>query len=177
MKFFQEEAAKWIARSKVPLVRTQKELIMKDLDKYKPAVTSIFLLFLAGIVWELVGMMLLFLAFSWLSKASRIDTFLFSGAGILLALMVHHFGFLKIVDKNLERIRQMNGKRCLFSFVPWKSYVIIVVMVTMGVLLRHSMIPKIDLSILYIGMGLALMLSGVRYLRVFYREITRRKSV
>lgn len=148
---------------------------MRDIDKYKPAVKKTILLFLAGIVWECVGIMLLFLAFSWLSTASNIDIYLHSGAGILLALLVHHFGFLKIVDKNLKRILQMNGKRCLFSFIPWKSYLIIVAMVTMGALLRHSMIPKKDLATLYIGIGLALILSSVRYIRVFYREIIRQK--
>jgi hypothetical protein len=148
---------------------------MTDMDKYKPAVTNTFLLFLAGIVWECVGIMLLFLAFSWLLTASNIDIYLYSGAGILLALLVHHLGFLKIVDKNSKRILQMNGKRCLFSFIPWKSYLIIVAMVTMGVLLRHSMIPKKDLAILYIGIGLALILSSVRYIRVFYKEVIRQK--
>jgi hypothetical protein len=148
---------------------------MRDIDKYKPAVGNTFLLFLAGIVWVCVGIMLLILAFSWLSTASNLEIYLYSGAGILLALLVHHLGFLKIVDKNLNRILQMKGKRCLFSFIPWKSYLIIIAMITMGALLRHSMVPKKDLAILYIGIGLALILSSVRYIRVFYREIIRQK--
>ena len=146
---------------------------MRDIDKYKPGVTKNMLLILAGIVWECVGIMLLYLAFSWLSKASNINIYLYAGAGILLALLVHHFGFLKIVDKNLIRILQMNEKRCFFSFIPWKSYLIIGTMVIMGSLLRHSMIPKKDLAILYIGIGLALILSSIRYIRIFYRKITR----
>lgn len=149
------------------------EMMMRDMDRYKPAVSNIFLLFLAGIVWECVGIGLLVLAFSWLSTASQLGIYLYAGAGILLALLVHHFGFLKIVDKNLERILQMSGKRCLFAFIPWKSYLIIVIMVLMGVLLRHSMIPKKDLSILYIGIGLALILSSIRYIRIFYREMIK----
>jgi hypothetical protein len=162
-------------RQILALGRVKTEFIMGDIDKYKPAVGNTFLLFLAGIVWVCVGIMLLILAFSWLSTASNLEIYLYSGAGILLALLVHHFGFLKIVDKNLNRILQMKGKKCLFSFIPWKSYLIIIVMVTMGVLLRHSMVPKKDLAILYIGIGLALILSSVRYIRVFYREIMRQK--
>jgi hypothetical protein len=150
---------------------------MKDIDKYKPAVTKIILMFLAGIVWIGVGTMLLIMAFSWIATASELDIYLDVGAGILLALLVHHFGFLRIVNKNLKRIRQMNGKRCLFAFISWKSYLTIVVMVAMGILLRHSMIPKKNLAILYIGIGLALILSSVRYIRVFYIEIIRQKTV
>ena len=149
---------------------------MSDFDKYKPAVTITSLLLLAGIAWVGVGIMLLFLAFSWLSNSSSTHIYLYAGAGIFLALLVHHFGFLKIVDKNLTRILQMNGKKCLFSFIPWRSYLIIAVMITMGALLRHSMIPKQDLAILYVGIGLALVLSSVRYIRICFREIIKRKT-
>ena len=148
---------------------------MRDIEKYKPAVTKTFLLLLAGIVWECVGILLLFLAFSWLSKTPNYDIYLYSGAGILLALLIHHFGFLKIVDRNLQRILLMDGKRCLFSFIPWKSYLVIAVMVAMGAVLRHSTIPKKSLAILYIAIGLALILSSIRYIRVFYTEISGKK--
>ena len=93
----------------------QRSQCMGDIDKYKPAVGTPFLLFLAALVWDCAGIMLLLLAFSWLSTATRVEAYLYAGAGILLALLVHHFGFLKIVDKNLERILQMNGKKCLFA--------------------------------------------------------------
>jgi hypothetical protein len=148
---------------------------MRKIDKYKPAVTNNLLLFLAGIVWECVGIMLLFLAFSWLSRASNINIYLFASAGVVLALLAHHFGFLTIVDKNLKRILLMDEKKCLFSFIPWRSYLIIVVMIIMGALLRHSVIPQQYLAILYIGIGLALILSSVRYMRVFFREMRRQK--
>jgi hypothetical protein len=146
---------------------------MRNKDKYRPAVTKNVLLFLAGFVWICVGTMLLFLAFSWLAKVANINIYLFGGAGVVLALLAHHFGFLKIVNKNLERILPMDEKKCLFSFMPWKSYLIIVVMITMGAILRHSMIPKQYLAILYTAIGLALILSSVRYMRIFFREIRR----
>ena len=145
---------------------------MRKIDKYKPAVTKNVLLFLAALVWACVGTMLLFLAFSWLAEASdTINIYLFAGPGVILALLAHHFGFLKIVDKNLQRILPMDDKQCLFSFIPWKSYLIIVVMVAMGAILRHSVIPKQYLAILYTGIGLALILSSFRYVKVFFRKI------
>lgn len=149
---------------------------MSVTDKLKPAVKNTVLLLLAGIVWVAVGIMLLSLAFSWLSAVPTTDRYLYAGAGILLALLIHHFGFLKIVNRNLTRILQMNGMRCFFSFMPWKSYLIIIVMVAMGAILRHSAIPRKDLAILYIGIGLALTLSSVRYLRMFYREIIQKTA-
>lgn len=44
-------------------------------------------------------------------------------------------------------------------------------MVTMGRLFRRSAIPKSYLAILYIAIGLALILSSLKYIRVFINEI------
>jgi len=153
----------------------QTELIMKKADKSNPAVTNNLLLFLAGIVWVFVGIILLFLAFSWLLTDSDLNIYLFVSAGVALALLTHHFGFLKITDKNSKRILLMNEKKCLFAFITGKSYLIIAVMIAMGIVLRHSAIPKQYLAILYIGIGLGLILSSVRYIRIFIKEIRRQK--
>jgi hypothetical protein len=146
------------------------------IKKYKPAVPKAVLLFLAGGLWLGVGTVLLFLAVSWLREATQINYSLFAGSGIILALFIHHFGFLKIVDKNLGRILPADEKKCVFSFMPWKSYLIIPVMITLGILLRHSAIPKHYLSILYIAIGLALTLSSMRYLRYFFKELLKHSS-
>ena len=146
---------------------------MIKIDSRKPGVNNHFLVLLAGFVWMLVGCMLLFLAFSWLSISSVINVWLYMISGVILALLVHHLGFLKIADKNLHRILLMKGKRCVFAFIPWKSYLIIVVMMAIGATLRHSLIPKHYLAVLYIGIGLALVLSSVRYFRVFLQEMRK----
>ena len=145
------------------------------IDNIKPAVNKEVLLFLAGFMWFGVGTMLLFLSFSWLSAFQVHGSFLFGGIGVAVALVVHHFGFLKIVDKNLGRILPMEGTKCIFSFITWKSYIIAAVMVAIGTLFRHSTIPKPHLSMLYIGIGLALILSSVRYLRVLLGQIRKSK--
>jgi hypothetical protein len=146
---------------------------MRKRDTFKPAVAKNALLFLAGLVWLFVGTMLVVLAYSWLSDAPKKIFFIFYAFGILLALLVHHFGFLRIVDKNIARILPMVDKKCLFSFITWKSYMIIIVMVGMGTFLRHSAIPRQYLAILYTGIGLALILSSLRYVRVFIHQIRK----
>jgi len=150
------------------------EHIMRKRDRYKPAVTKVVLLFLAGGLWLCVGFMLLLLAVSWLLDAPNVNRGVFAGIGVVLALFFHHFVFLKIVDKNLSRILPVDDKRCLFSFMPWKSYLIVLIMITMGTTLRHSAIPKQYLAIIYTGIGLALILSAVRYARAFLKEIRGR---
>ncbi len=145
----------------------------KALDKYKPAVDKSILLLFAGSMWAGVGILLLRYSWSWLNSYRGGTSFVFAGIGITAALIIHHFGFLRIVDKNLGRILPMEGKRCMFSFVSWKSYLIAAFMTVMGVALRHSPIPKQYLSIIYTGIGLALLLSSVRYFRVFILRLIK----
>ena len=142
-----------------------------DRDKFKPAVDKPMLLLLAGTLWIFVGIMLLAFSYNWIRTYQGNFSFIYVCAGVALALVIHHFGFLRIVDKNLKRILPMKGKKCLFSFMTWKSYLTVVVMIIMGVLLRHSSIPKHYLSIIYTGIGLALILSSLRYLRILLKEL------
>lgn len=144
-----------------------------NLKKFKPAVKKPILLLLSGVMWFAVGIMLNSFALHWLVAYSGSCSYLFAGIGFIAALVIHHFGFLKVVDKNLGRISFLNDKPCVFSFMSWRSYLIITVMVTMGIALRHSSIPKQYLSMLYIGIGLALFLSSIRYFRVLISELRR----
>jgi hypothetical protein len=139
-------------------------------ENFKPAVNKNFLLFLSGLMWVGVGIMLCIFATHWLRNFSGGHKFIYAGSGFIGALIIHHFGFLKLVDKNLGRIKLMEGKPCAFSFMSWKSYLIVLVMVSMGISLRHSTLPKQYLSILYIGIGGALILSSIRYFRVLLSQ-------
>jgi len=134
-------------------------------ERFKPAVSKSFLLFLAGFMWIAVGIMLTSFATRWLIAYGKSLALLYAAVGLGLSLVIHHYGFLRIVDKNLGRISKMEGKRCAFSFITWRSYIIVAMMITMGIMLRHSAIPKQYLSILYIGIGMALILSSIRYFR------------
>ena len=138
---------------------------MRLIDRLNPRADKKILILIAGIMWCGVGVMLISFASVWLSRYDGKGVFLYFAAGFLAAMPIHHFGFLKLADKNLARLLPLKEKRCVFSFITWKSYLIIVVMMTMGITMRHSSIPKQYLSILYNGIGLGLFLSGIRYFR------------
>ena len=144
------------------------------IEKWKPGVHRNTLLLMAGILWIGIGLLMNGLSFSWLGGEKPDQVLLMSAIGFVLALIIHHFGFLRIVDRNLGRILPMEGKRCLFSFMPWKSYILIGIMVLVGFSLRQTPIPKNYLSVLYTGIGTALILSSVRYLRYLVTGITQK---
>ena len=137
----------------------------------KPAVPKNTLLLLAGLIWFCAGTMLLVLAYSWLSDVERPVGFIYFGVGLTAALLIHGFGFRKIAARNIKRILAKSGWQCLFSCFAWKSYLLIIVMITMGKLFRNSAIPKPYLAILYTAIGLAMVLSSFKYLTVFIAEI------
>lgn len=139
---------------------------MKEiLIRFKPGVDKRVLVYLSGLMWISVGFMLCSLAWRWMAAYQGRLWFLFPAAGIMAAMLIHHFGFLKLANKNITRIDAMKGRPCLFSFLSWKSYVLVALMITIGITLRHSPLPKQWLSIVYIGIGLALALSSIRYFR------------
>jgi len=133
-------------------------------EKCKPAISKKALLVIAGVMWCCVGVILTGMAANWLYFYKGSPR-LFAVTGLFIALIVHHFGFLKVVDKNLGRISQLPQKPCAFSFISFKSYILIIVMISMGIALRHSSLPKQYLSIVYIGIGVALFLSSIRYFK------------
>jgi hypothetical protein len=99
------------------------------LKKVDPAIDKRFLVALSGIMWSIVGIALCRLTFIWLSQSTANNAVWFGAAGILLSLLIHHFGFLRLVDKNIARIAAKEGKVCVFAFQPWKSYLIIAIMI------------------------------------------------
>jgi hypothetical protein len=138
---------------------------MRFIDRFNPRVDKKILILIAGILWCGVGVMLISFAATWLSRYEGKGIIIYYAAGFLAAIPIHLFGFLKLADKNLARLLPLKEKRCLFSFITWKSYLVILIMMTMGITIRHSSIPKQYLSVLYNGIGLGLFLSGIRYLR------------
>lgn len=142
-------------------------------SKYDPAVDKKFLIALSGIMWSVVGIVLCNLAVGWLLETTGTSALLLGSCGAVLSLLIHHFGFLKIVNKNIERILSKSGKVCIFAFQPWKSYLLILIMVGLGMFLRHSALPKPYLAVIYIGFGGAMLLSSLRYHRNFFKLMLR----
>jgi hypothetical protein len=150
------------------------EVMEQNLKKFDPAVDKRLLIALSGITWLAVGIILCAAAIHWLSPIALKPSLLLVLTGIVLALLIHHFGFLRLVDTNIERIMAMKDKVCIFAFQAWKSYAIIAIMVAMGMALRQSQLPRPYLSVIYIGFGGAMMLSSIRYIRIFLKQLIRK---
>ena len=130
-----------------------------------PAAKRKVLVFLAGLLWSLVGIGLIAASIYWL-RASTAIMILVVILGIFGGGLIYYFGFSSLARKNLSRIFEQSpgkDKVCLFAFQNKRSYLIVLVMISMGYALRHSPIPKIYLSPLYMAIGLGRILSSLIY--------------
>jgi hypothetical protein len=146
--------------------------ITEAVYRLKPATPKSVLLLISGLMWSLVGLMLCQLAFRWYVLASFQDHLGFLLAGVIVALPIHHFGFSIFARRNISRIRTLNEKPCLFAFMAWWNYPLVLFMIGLGLTLRHSPIPKIYLGVLYIGIGGALLLSSLHYYSSLLHKIS-----
>ncbi|MFZ2095516.1 MAG: hypothetical protein WAV05_02650 [Anaerolineales bacterium] len=138
---------------------------MEQTTKWMPATKKIWLHLTAGIMWSGVGIMLTAFAAAWLGQVHSWAVLLLILAGLLLAAAIYFFGFSKLAANNVQRIIAIPKERvCLFAFQKWTSYPLVLVMVAMGIYLRrYSPIPKPDLAILYLGLGVSLFASSFQY--------------
>jgi hypothetical protein len=129
-------------------------------------------------MWSVVGLLLCRLAITWyisLGFGRNIIWFLLS---IPLAFAIYQFGFSRLTKVNIPRIQDLPPKPCVFAFMQWWNYPLVIFMISLGIWMRHSSIPKQYLGILYFGIGAALFLASLLYYwalvpgQPLYRELT-----
>lgn len=134
------------------------------LQTMKPGIPKRYLLFVAGVVWTFAGGMLLFRGFSMLMILHKMIWMrLFES--IIAGILFFVFLFSKISFRHIHRIIRLPYQRpCLFSFFNWKSYLMMSLMMSMGILLRTTgIVPMEYLSIFYVAMGIPLFMSAFRF--------------
>ena len=99
------------------------------------------------------------------SKTWRIVGHVF--VGLVFAVAAHRYPFSKIALKNIDRLCLMADKCCIFAFQAWRSYLIVIFMMLLGITLRYSPVPRHFLAVIYATIGGALFLSSFH----FYRRI------
>jgi len=131
----------------------------------EPAVSRRTLTLTAGALWSIAGLILIGRAVIWLHDATLavlLLAALFAAAGLVKGKYV----LAKIARRNVKRIRELSPhkpKVCIFAFQAMQSYLIVIAMITAGILLRLSPLPRHWLAMLYIAIGAALEWASVVY--------------
>jgi len=151
--------------------RNQWTITLKSL---RPAVPKSWLIALAGLMWSVVGLMLCRLAYHWLAVIRWKGVVPLELLGTALALTAHQLCFSKIARKNIARLSLLREKTCIFAFQRWKSYFLIGLMITIGIVLRNLPIPAPCLAILYTTIGGGLFLASLQYYGCLWRIVAQR---
>ena len=139
------------------------------LSHLKPTVPKCWLFAASGVMWSAVGIMMWITAIGWLSDGGMGRGMTYALAGLILAMLSVRWGFGNIAQKNIRRLRRLPDRGCFFAFQAWKSYLIIMGMIVLGVTLRQSSIPKHFLAVAYTAIGGALIAGSFYY----YRHLSR----
>ncbi len=136
-----------------------KHLLMR----LNPVVPRNWLLVLAGLMWSAVGILLCSYAVNWVTHPATFIALALGFLGLAISVAVNRWGFSKLAHKNIDRILAYNERACAFAFQAWKGYLIIAIMMTGGILLRHSSIPRPYLAVVYAAIGAALLQASMHY--------------
>lgn len=121
------------------------------------------LLLTAGCVWIVAGINILRIGI--VTWGSDVHDWLFKvGEAIIVFLLFFHFIFRKLFYKHTERISRKGDKNCPFSFFDAKGWVIMIIMITLGVSIRHfHLLPNSFISVFYTGLATALIITGILF--------------
>jgi hypothetical protein len=136
----------------------------------EPAVSRKTLVATAGGLWLAVGLVLIVRGVLWLTGAPG-SSWLVVPAGMALGLLKSRYVLSRLATLNLKRIYDLSPNKeriCIFAFQAVQSWLTVIVMVSVGALLRSSPLPRIWLALAYITIGFALALSS----RVYFQGIT-----
>lgn len=144
----------------------------------KPGASKFWLIFLSGVMWSGVGILLNSYAYRWLIVLNFAEASLYLLGGLVLGSGIYAWGFSRLAESNIQRIDMITSdKPCIFAFQKWTNYPLVIFMVSLGIILRKfSPIPKPWLAVLYSGIGLSLLISSFHYYRKLIVDLTVKLS-
>jgi hypothetical protein len=148
-------------KAEVKLVKGEDDLM----KHFNLAVPRNWLLALAGLMWTGVGLMLCRYAFTWVTQPLSLIAVSLGLAGLTISVAANRWQFSGLALKNIARIQVLPERACVFSFLAPQGYLIIALMMTVGILLRNSAIPRPYLAVVYAAIGGALLQGSAHYYR------------
>lgn len=123
------------------------------LVRFKPGVPRHVHLLAAAMLWSIVGLVLVTKGIRWLLAADMVYLAL---PALVLGCIKSRLVLERSVEKNIERILHLQDGTCLGAVYSKATWLLVLLMIGMGVLLRNSTIPRPILGVVYIMIGWAL---------------------
>ncbi|MEI6765105.1 MAG: ElyC/SanA/YdcF family protein [Bacteroidota bacterium] len=143
-------------------------------DTLKLRIPKKYLVFVAALVWTFAGGMLLWKGLGWQSDDVQYLIILHIFTGITGGILFYIILFSRVSHKHLKRIFLLNQEKpSAFSFFDLRSYLLMALMISCGIVLRTAHFFNMDnLGTFYIAMGIPLLFSAFRFWNagLYYRK-------
>jgi len=125
--------------------------------RLKPNASRSVHLFVAALLWTAVGLMMMSRGIVWLNA---IDKLWIALPALLIGFIKSLVMLDKSAKKSIDRIISTCDGRCLWGVYSVKTWLLILVMMITGFLIRNSSLPQEFLGLFYISIGWALFFSS-----------------
>lgn len=137
-----------------------------NISRLKPGASRTAHLLVSASIWTAVGIMLMVRGGVWLSSVGSLWLLLPAfvlGTGKSLLILD------KSAKKSIYRIVRFQDGRCLGAVYSVKTWLLVLLMMTAGCLLRNSSLPKEILGVFYVTVGWGLFFSSRHAWRTWQR--------
>jgi hypothetical protein len=132
-------------------------MFKRFVTRFKPGVPQRIHLLLAALLWSCIGITLFIRGLSWTIATGKLWI-------VIPALMIGTIKSLFILDKTanngIQRILKFTDGTCLGAVYSLKTWLLIILMMGTGIIVRHSSIPQELLGGAYMAIGWALCFSS-----------------
>jgi len=127
------------------------------LGRLKPGVSRRIHLFLAAGLWTVIGMILLVRGIILLKSGAGLWLIV---AGIVLGSIKSRFVLDRVARRGVGRIMQFADNTCIGAVYSWKTWLLVIGMMIMGITLRRLAVAPNAVGTVCVAIGWALILSS-----------------
>ena len=140
------------------------------LNAYKPAASARVHLLLAATMWSVVGAILLVLGVRWTVDGRVPYMWLLLALAVGVGLLKARFVLKRVAGRAIERIRTRGDGRCIGGFLSLRTWAFVASMAAAGYLLRHGLLPRTIVGLIYVAVGAALLVASRRLWHAWHRH-------
>ena len=123
----------------------------------KPGVPRTAHLFAAPFLWTVIGCLLIYRGFGWLDPGrGRLLLAIAGVLGTLKSLVILDF----VARRSIQRIILLKDGTCLGAVYSWKTWLLVVLMMISGIIMRKITVPGPFIGTLYCAVGWSLCYSS-----------------
>ncbi len=127
------------------------------LSRLKPNASRSVHLFVAASLWTVVGLSLMSRGIVWLAAVDKLWIIL---PALLFGTLKSTYMLDRSAKKSIDRIIATRDGRCLGGVYSVKTWLLVLLMMTAGCLMRNSSLAKEFLGLFYVSIGWGLLFSS-----------------